>query len=164
MFIFCFNHSMDQHLTHPDKETGTKDDTDSLDHNLELFFIVGCFAALFLVVIIQAFCIIRMSRRNSMLKNSSASLYHPHKEQPQHRPHQAHQAPSYHHNQGFQAEETWKTNRYEKNFRKFVPRKLSSEQTQGSGAPAYQAESTLRRSRRSAVAKVRKDIEQSGHS
>ena len=66
--IFCFNHSMDQHLINPGKESKTRDESNSLDHNMEFFFMVACVAALILVVVIQAFCIIKLSRGNSLPK------------------------------------------------------------------------------------------------
>ena len=97
---------------------------------------------------------------NLNCKNSNMSLYHA---QPKlGPPSPVHLAPTYHHNQGFEAEENGKTDwvagirktSYEKNVRKVgsSPRKMSSGQPQGSGASAYQAESRLRR--RSTVAKV----------
>ena len=87
------------------------------------------------------------------------SLYHA---QPHLGPPPVHLAPTYHQNHGFEADENGKTDwvagirkpSYEKNVRKVSsrPRRMSSEQTQGSGASAYQADSRLRR--RSTVAKV----------
>ena len=59
---------MDQHFIHPGKESETRD---SLDHNLEFYFMVACVAALILVVVIQAFCIIKLSRGHSLPKNVS---------------------------------------------------------------------------------------------
>ena len=59
---------MDQHLIHPGKESETRDESNSLDHNMEFFFMVACVAALILVVVIQAFCIIKLSRGNSLPK------------------------------------------------------------------------------------------------
>ena len=68
ILIFCFNHSMDQHLFHPGKESETRDEYISFDHNLEFYFMVACVAALILVVVTQALCIIKLSRRNSYPK------------------------------------------------------------------------------------------------
>ena len=93
-----------------------------------------------------------------LFKNSIASVYH--------HPHA--QPPPVHHNFGFEAEENGKTDRvsgirktsYDKTNRKVSSRlrKLTSEQPQGSGASAYQAESRLRSSTRSTAAKVRETI------
>ena len=57
---------MDQHLIHHDKGSEARNGTQSLEPiNMEFYFMV---AALILVVIIQASCIIKMSGRNSSLK------------------------------------------------------------------------------------------------
>lgn len=60
---------MDQHLILPNRESEARDDFESLEPiNMEFYFMVACVAALILVVVIQASCIIKMSRRNTALK------------------------------------------------------------------------------------------------
>ena len=60
---------MDQHLILPDKGSEARDGTESLEPiNMEFYFMVACVAALILVVLIQASCIIKMSGRNTALK------------------------------------------------------------------------------------------------
>ena len=59
---------MDQNLLLPDKGSGARNDADTLEPNMEFYFIVACVAILILVVTIQASCIIKMSGRNSALK------------------------------------------------------------------------------------------------
>ena len=61
---------MDQHLILPDKGSDARrDDADTLEPiNMEFYFMVACVAALILVVVIQASCIIKMSGRNTALK------------------------------------------------------------------------------------------------
>ena len=75
LFIFCFNHSMDQNLILPDKGSGAGNDADTLEPNMEFYFIVACVAVLILVVTIQASCIIKMSGRNSALKKVKLYLF-----------------------------------------------------------------------------------------
>ena len=56
---------MDQNLILPDKGSGARNDADTLEPiNMEFYFMVACVAALILVVLIQASCIIKMSGRN----------------------------------------------------------------------------------------------------
>ena len=63
---------MDQHLTLPDdKGPEARDDSHFSDYNMEFLFMVAGVAALILVVIIQASCIIKMSGRNTKLKKVS---------------------------------------------------------------------------------------------
>ena len=63
---------MDQHLTFPDdKGPEVRDDSMFSDYNMEFLFMVAGVAALILVVIIQASCIIKMSGRNTKLKKVS---------------------------------------------------------------------------------------------
>ena len=59
---------MDQNLLLPGKGSGARNDADTLEPNMEFYFIVACVAILILVVTIQASCIIKMSGRNSALK------------------------------------------------------------------------------------------------
>ena len=60
---------MDQNLILSDKWSGARNDADTLEPiNMEFYFMVACVAALILVVLIQASCIIKMSGRNTALK------------------------------------------------------------------------------------------------
>ena len=63
---------MDQHLILPDdKGQEASDDSVFLDDNMQFLIMVAGVAALILVVIVQASCIIKMSGRNSKLKKVS---------------------------------------------------------------------------------------------
>ena len=66
---------MDQNLILPDKGSGARNDADTLEPNIEFYFIVACIAVLILVVTIQASCIIKMSGRNSALKKVKLYLF-----------------------------------------------------------------------------------------
>ena len=63
---------MDQHPHLPDdKGPEARDDSHFSDYNMEFLFMVAGVAALILVIIIQASCIIKMSGRNTKLKKVS---------------------------------------------------------------------------------------------
>ena len=63
---------MDQHRILPDdKGQEARDDSVFLDDNMQFLIMVAGVAALILVVIVQASCIIKMSGRNSKLKKVS---------------------------------------------------------------------------------------------